>query len=221
MKILEIGINIGNNMKSKNHLLVGESFSFKQERENSQNSLSDKEINEKYKKGEIRIVTEQARYPLDTIETMLDKTILDSKSKKYDLNPEYQRRKRWNKVRKSRLIESFIMNVPIPPIFLYEVDYSIYEVMDGLQSLTAIYDFYTGAFELEELEYWHELNGRKYIELPEQVRIGVDRRYLSSVILLQETAKNDKEAEFVKQIVFERLNSGGEMTSHVLQDYIS
>ena len=190
-------------MNSKNHLLSGESFSLKKERQNSQNLLSDEEINEKYKKGEIRIVTEQARYPLDTIETMLD-------SKKYDLNPEYQRRKRWDQVRKSRLIESFIMNVPIPPIFLYEVDYSFYEVMDGLQRLTAIYDFYAGAFELEGLEYWQELNGRKYKDLPEQVRRGVDRRYLSSIILLQETAKSDEEAEFLKQIVFERLNSGGE-----------
>jgi hypothetical protein len=191
-------------MNSKDYLLSGESFRFKKERESSQKSLSDEEINEKYKKGEIRIVTEQARYPLDTIETMLD-------SKKYDLNPEYQRRKRWNKVRKSRLIESFIINVPIPPIFLYEVDYSFYEVMDGLQRLTAIYDFYTGAFELEGLEYWQELNGRKYKELPEQVRRGIDRRYLSSIILLQETAKSEEEAEFLKQMVFERLNSGGEL----------
>lgn len=190
-------------MNFKSLLFSGESFSFKKERENAQNLLSDDEINEKYKKGEIRIVTEQARYPLDTIKTMLS-------GDKYNLNPEYQRRKRWDKVRKSRLIESFIMNVPIPPIFLYEIDYSFYEVMDGLQRLTAIYDFYTGAFELEGLEYWQELNGRTYPNLPEQVRRGIDRRYLSSIILLQETAKSDDEAEFLKQIVFERLNSGGE-----------
>jgi len=190
-------------MNLKNHLVSGESFIIEDKKESIKNILSDEEINEKYRKGEIRIVTEQARYPLDTIETMLN-------SDKYNLNPEYQRRKRWNKVRKSRLIESFIMNVPIPPIFLYEIDYSIYEVMDGQQRLTAIYDFYTNAFELEGLEYWHELNGRKYKELPEQVKRGIDRRYLSSIVLLQETAKSDKEAEFLKQIVFERLNSGGE-----------
>jgi hypothetical protein len=190
-------------MIGSNYLIRGETFVFPDKSDISQVFVSDNEINEKYKKGEIRIVTEQARYPLDSIETMLD-------SKKYILNPEYQRRKRWDNTRKSRLIESFIMNVPIPPIFLYEVDYSIYEVMDGLQRLTAIYDFYKGKFNLEGLEYWQELNGRNYNNLPEQVKRGIDRRYLSSIVLLQETAKSTEEADFLKQIVFERLNSGGE-----------
>ena len=163
----------------------------------------DDKINEKYKRGEIRIVTEQARYPLDTIQSMLE-------SNKYILTPEYQRRKRWDITRKSRLIESFIMNVPIPPIFLYEIDYSIYEVMDGQQRLTTIDDFYKGKFRLENLQYWQELENRTYQELPEQVKRGIDRRYLSSIILLQETANSQAEAEKLKKVVFERLNSGGE-----------
>jgi len=191
------------NMSAKSHLISGESFVSQNKSGISPISLSDEAINEKYKRGEIRIVTEQARYPLDSIENMLD-------SRKYNLTPEYQRRKRWDIPRKSRLIESFIMNVPIPPIFLYEVDYSIYEVMDGQQRLTAIYDFYKGEYELQELEYWRELNGKKYQNLPDQVKKGIDRRYLSSIVLLQETAKSTEEAESLKQIVFERLNSGGE-----------
>lgn len=190
-------------MKETNHLFEGETFILNPPKEDNSVQLSDEEINEKYKKGEIRIVTEQARYPLDSIETMLN-------SGKYKLNPEYQRRKRWDNERKSRLIESFIMNVPIPPVFLYEVDYSKYEVMDGLQRLTTIYDFYQDKFELEGLEFWSELNGRTYQELPEQVRGGIDRRYLSSIVLLRETAKDDNEAEKLKKMVFERLNSGGE-----------
>ena len=164
--------------------------------------LSNEDINEKYLKGEVRIITEQARYPLDTIKTMLD-------SKKYKLDPEFQRRHRWTQGQKSRLIESFIMNVPIPPIFLYEVSYSNYEVMDGLQRLTAIYEFYNDKYELKELEYWKELEGRKYSTLPEQVKSGVDRRYLSSIILLKETAKTKEAEKQLKQIVFERINSGG------------
>nr|WP_241878560.1 DUF262 domain-containing protein [Psychrobacter sp. PraFG1]UNK05076.1 DUF262 domain-containing protein [Psychrobacter sp. PraFG1] len=72
--------------------------------------MTEEEINAKYKRGEIRIVTEQARYPVKSIKAMLD-------SGDYKLNPEYQRRKRWDNGRKSRLIESFIMNVPLPLYF--------------------------------------------------------------------------------------------------------
>ena len=107
--------------------------------------LHDSSINEKYIKGDVRIVTEQARYPLDSIKSMIE-------GPKYILNPEYQRRHRWDNEKKSRLIESLIMNVPIPPIFLYEFEYSHYEVMDSLQLLTAIKDFYSDALELEGLQ---------------------------------------------------------------------
>lgn len=165
--------------------------------------MSDDEINAKYKRGEIRIVTEQARYPVKSIKSMLD-------SEDYKLDPEYQRRKRWDNGKKSRLIESFIMNVPLPPIFLYEYDYSKFEVMDGLQRLTTIYDFYSGDFALESMGYWKELEGKKYNDLPEEIQKGIDRRYISSIVLLEETAKTPEEAEELKQIVFERLNSGGE-----------
>jgi len=162
----------------------------------------DEQVDGKYIAGEIRIVTEQARYPLPSIPAMVE-------SNDYNLNPDFQRRHRWDPAKQSRLIESFIMNVPIPPIFLYEDQFSHYEVMDGLQRLTAINDFYKDRLVLEGLEEWAELNGRKYSNLPEQLRRGVDRRYLSSVILLQETAKNPTEAQRLKQLVFERINSGG------------
>lgn len=192
----------------KINLFDGEIFEPKQIEKSNFKAISDLEIDEKYRKGEMRIVTEQGRINLDSIVNLLDSK--QNGKDKYILNPEYQRRKRWTNKQKSLLIESFIINVPIPPIFLYEVEYAVYEVMDGLQRLTAIYDFYTEKFALENLEYWKELNGRKYSQLPNNVRAGIDRRYLSSVILLEETAKNKEEAENLKQIVFERLNSGGE-----------
>jgi hypothetical protein len=81
--------------------------------------------------------------------------------------------------------------------------------MDGLQRLSAIGAFYRNQLTLEGLTVWPELNGRNYSDLPEQVKRGVDRRYLSSIILLHETAKTDLEAQKLKQLVFERINSGG------------
>ena len=183
-------------------LFPGEELSF-QMPDYSNIKMSDEEINEKYRAGDIRIVTEQARYPLNTISSMVD-------SDSYKMNPEYQRRHRWDNRRRSGLIESLIMNVPVPPVFLYEFDYSCYEVMDGLQRLTAIGSFYKDEFALEGLTKWPELNGKKYTELPKLVRQGIDRRYISSIILLHETAKTQEEADRLKQMVFDRINSGGE-----------
>ena len=183
-------------------MLPGEELALSGNAEQSTDSSSSEAINQKYIKGDVRIVTEQARYPLSSVQSMVE-------SDDYELNPEFQRRHRWDNTKKSKLIESFIMNVPIPPIFLYEDRFSHYEVMDGLQRMTAIYDFYIDRFSLEGLEEWPELNGRRYSSLPEQIKRGIDRRYLSSVILLQETAKNETEATRLKQLVFERINSGG------------
>lgn len=165
--------------------------------------IPDDIIDEKYVRGEVRIVTEQARYPLSSIPGLLN-------SGHYLLRPEYQRRHRWSNDKKSRLIESLVMNVPIPPIFLYEYEFGQYEVMDGLQRLSTIRDFYADSFALRDLETWPELTGRYYSTLPTSIRAGIDRRYLSSIILLQETAKDPKQAQNLKQLVFERINSGGE-----------
>lgn len=180
----------------------GEDIVISTKRFNSADKLSDEQINQKYAQGEIRIVTEQARYPLPSIPGMIQ-------SNNYNLSPEFQRRHRWSLTQQSRLIESFIMNIPIPPIFLYEIDYSKYEVMDGLQRLSAIDDFYSDKFKLKELEFWHELEGKTYSQLPSNIKNGIDRRFISSVILLKETAKDEETAKMMKQIVFERINSGG------------
>lgn len=169
--------------------------------ESFENDINEK-INEKYVRGDIRIVTEQARYPLDSILSLMT-------SVKYKLDPEFQRRRRWDNVRKSSLIESFIMNIPIPPIFLYEKQYASFEVMDGQQRLSAICEFYEDKYALEGLQEWKELNGKKYSELPDKIKAGIDRRYISSIILLQETAKNEQDAQRLQQLVFDRINSGG------------
>ena len=178
----------------------------------SKPKATDEELNSRYAKGEIRIVTEQARYPLAGILTMLKDEIEEEsgqKERRYKLDPEYQRRHRWSNERKSRLIESFLMNVPVPPVFLYERDLARFEVMDGRQRLTTLSDFYADEFPLTGLQYWSDLEGRKYSDLPLKVRDGIDRRYISSIILLKETATSEEQAAMLKKIVFERLNSGG------------
>lgn len=174
--------------------------------------LTDADLNRRYLKEGVRIVIEQARYPLNQILGMFTDTFETETGEiaaKYKRDPEYQRRHRWDEGRQSRLIESFLMNVPVPPVFLYEYELARFEVMDGRQRLTALMDFYQGNLALTGLQHWPELNGRTYSELPSSIRDGIDRRYLSSIILLNETAADPEQAAFLKKLVFERLNSGG------------
>jgi len=95
----------------------------------SKESLTDAEINEKYKAGEHRIVTETNREKIPNFIRALDNPDY------MELRPFYQRRARWATGRQSLLIESFIMNIPVPPLFLYENDFNKYEVMDGQQRI--------------------------------------------------------------------------------------
>ena len=174
--------------------------------------LTDAELNKRYVKEGVRIVVEQARYPLNQILAMFTDTFEAAPGvteAKYKRDPEYQRRHRWDDGRKSRLIESFLMNVPVPPVFLYEYQLARFEVMDGRQRLTALMDFYDDSLQLTDLQHWPQLNGRTYSTLPNSIRDGIDRRYLSSIILLNETAATEEQAAFLKKLVFERLNSGG------------
>ena len=72
------------------------------------------------------LLTSVLDYNLNTLaELVTDRQI--------DLSPRYQRRDRWKADRQSRLIESFLMNVPVPPVFLNEDDYGRYSVIDGKQ----------------------------------------------------------------------------------------
>ncbi|TKD07872.1 DUF262 domain-containing protein [Polyangium fumosum] len=176
-------------------------------------AATDEDLNSRYVKGEVRIVTESARYPLAGILSMLEETVDlkdgSERELRYKLDPEYQRRHRWSDERKSRLIESFLMNVPVPPVFLFERDFARFEVMDGRQRLTALSEFYADKLVLCGLQYWPELNDRTYSTLPSKVRVGIDRRYISAIILLKETAPDEEQAAQLKKMVFERLNSGG------------
>lgn len=164
--------------------------------------LSDAAINEKYEKGEARIITEQGAVKLSLVKGVYT-------ADNYQLKPKYQRRITWDSKKRSKLIESFIMNVPVPPVFIYETEFNKYQVMDGLQRITAIIDFYSDNYALQDLTQWSELNGRKYSELPQKIKEGIDRRQLSVITLLKESSKTIVQEEEMKKMVFERLNTGG------------
>lgn len=170
--------------------------------------MADEDINAKYAKRELRIVTESNREQLPNFVEALKRPGW------MELRPFYQRRPRWDPIRQSKLIESFIMNVPVPPLFVYESDLAKYEVMDGQQRITSILDFYTNKLHLEGLEQWPELNGRIYDTLPSEIKKGIDRRSISYIVLLKESATTSEEESLLRQEVFERLNTGGVSLSH-------
>ncbi|WP_298856931.1 DUF262 domain-containing protein [uncultured Sulfitobacter sp.] len=184
-------------------MLIEETKMWKTTKVESKAKLSDAEINDRYSRGEGRIVVENNREKLHGFVQQL------SDDQYMDLRPFYQRRPRWDPVRQSRLIESFLINLPVPPVFLYERDFNSYEVMDGQQRITAIKDFYDGKLALTGLQYWPELDGRYYHNLPKTVKAGIDRRSISSIVMLKESAPEDEEALLLREIVFERLNTGG------------
>lgn len=171
-------------------------------------SLSDNEINEKYKAGEQRLVTESNREKIPNFVKALEKIGY------MQVRPFYQRRDRWDTKRQSQLIESFIMNIPVPPLFLYEKEFNKYEVMDGQQRITSLQSFYAGEFKLTGLEIWKELNGRTYSTLPSQVRSGLDRRSISYIVVLRESTLSEEDAILLRQTVFSRLNTGGIRLEH-------
>lgn len=150
----------------------------------------------KYKAQMRQIVTQKLDLPISTLPVMLQDQI--------KINPEFQRRDRWDEQRQSRLIESLLMNVPIPPVFLGEDEYGFYVVLDGRQRLTAIQNFLNNTLTLSGLVVWEDLNGLRFNDL---VRRGLDkhltRRFISAIALLKESSPA------IKYDVFDRLNTGG------------
>jgi len=157
----------------------------------------DDDLSPIWEKHRRELLTSVLDYNLNTLSDLVN-------SKQIDLSPRYQRRDRWRPDRQSRLIESFFMNVPIPPIFLNEDDYGKYSVIDGKQRLTAIHEFMRGRLRLKGLKVFSELNDKTVDDLSPNLRavIGTRANLRATIILRQ----SDKEVKFE---VFRRLNTGG------------
>jgi hypothetical protein len=142
------------------------------------------------------IFTNTIDYGLESIRNLVSEKILD-------LNPIYQRRERWSTDRKSALIESFLMSVPIPPVFLNEDELGEMTVIDGKQRLLAIHNFLDNKLTLSGLTYYPELNGKTYKTLDSQIKSFLrTRSSIRAIIIL------NKSPQDIKYEVFHRLNQG-------------
>jgi len=157
------------------------------------------------KKAKERTVkTQTVEYDLETLVKKIKNGIIK-------LSPDYQRKHRWSDDFSSRLMESLILNIPIPIIYISqdidvdeEIDEGIsrYSVIDGQQRLTAIYNFFRNKYSLSGLEVLTELNNSYYKNLPPFLIRRLEER---TIKCLRIDSTIDVQ---VKYDIFERLNSG-------------
>lgn len=121
-----------------------------------------------------------------------------------DLQPGFQRRVAWDNVRKSRLIESIIVGMPVPNIVLAEnlKHRGRFIVIDGKQRLVAISEFIAGGFKLKGLDIRRDLQDMTFDTIPQD-----DREYLENATLRSTLIRNWSDEGFLYAIFF-RLNSG-------------
>lgn len=157
-------------------------------------------IQEKAKERTVR--TQAIEYDLETLVKKIRRGIIK-------LDPGYQRRHRWDIQTSSRLIESLILNIPIPLIYLsadvdvdVETEESRYSIIDGQQRLTAICEFFNNEYSLKGLRCLELLNDFYYQDLPPFLNRRLEERTIKCLRIDSTLDSN------VKIDIFERLNSG-------------
>jgi hypothetical protein len=163
--------------------------------------MNNDEINAKYESGLNRLAQELDRVKLprlvENIRSNPNYMMIDSNN---------QSAVDWDDVKKSQLIESFMINLPVMPIVLYESSFNKYKVIDGKQRLKAIVDFYSNQLPLSGLEIKTELNGCTYADLPVHAQKDLDRRSLSLISIIPSENANPDEIAKLIEIVANRLN---------------
>jgi hypothetical protein len=119
--------------------------------------------------------------------------------------PEYQREFVWEEERQSRLVESIMLGLPIPLLFLAQTAAGTLEIVDGSQRVRSLHAFLTDELVLEGLEKLTHLNGLKYSQLPES------RRFKFGDVTLQVVTLSETATEAAKNDLFERLNRGSDL----------
>lgn len=141
------------------------------------------------------------------------------------INPDFQRYFRWTDTQKSRLIESILLGIPIPSIFVFQREDGIWEVVDGLQRISTLIQFMSelpkledipqkGKLKLQATKYLPSLEGivweaksAEEIEMPTPLKLFIKRAKLNFSIILSDSGKN------AKFDIFQRLNTGGTYAS--------
>ncbi|MCY4148728.1 MAG: DUF262 domain-containing protein, partial [Gammaproteobacteria bacterium] len=134
------------------------------------------------------------------------------KGDRYLMDPDFQRDFVWGPVRQSRLIESCIMRIPLPVLYVAEGIDGRITVVDGLQRLTTFVRFIQDKLKLTGLGNGHPLDGKRYSDLRINLQERVDDTQLTLYIL-------DKDAPLrAKLDIFDRVNSGSALTRQQMRN---
>lgn len=127
------------------------------------------------------------------------------------INPDFQRLYRWTDYQKTRFIESVIIGIPIPPIFVAEDSQGRWEVVDGLQRLSTIFSFFGVLKNMPEKNNWmlgagdmiQTLDGFTCDTLPLKIQLNIKRASFR-IEIIKWNSQYDLRFE-----LFNRLNTGG------------
>jgi len=131
------------------------------------------------------------------------------------ISPDYQRLFRWEEEKQSRFIESLILEMPVPPIFVIETEAGVYELIDGLQRISSYLHYRGEKFGETDSDYLilqgcdivPDLNGLSFDNLPKALQIKIKRSFVRMEVIKKESEIS------LKYHMFKRLNTGGELLS--------
>lgn len=119
------------------------------------------------------------------------------------LAPDFQRHDVWKAAQRSELIESILINIPIPLIYLFEDKRGVKQVIDGKQRLTALKKFCKNEFSLTNLIIRKDLNGLRFNDLPSDLQARIEDYPIDAYMIQPPTP------ESIKFHIFDRVNRAG------------
>lgn len=114
------------------------------------------------------------------------------------------KRELWDPKKRSRLIESLLIRIPIPPFYFDCTDSDIWQVIDGMQRITTFYDFILDqSFALQDMEFLPQYNSKRFKDLPRELQRRIEETAITINLIEPGTPQE------TKFIIFERLNTKG------------